>query len=280
MKPYGEPGISLLNSDYYVNFPSDFARENLFYTEQGGHYFLNQHYLTSRSLCSYRHFSFLYVVRGELLLIIEGKEYLIHDHELGIIDTSRAHLYASCQNTELLFVRFRGNTSPALVSRLFSYRHAFIPPHDSRTFQALTDIVEGFISQKPLHEETISSHIHTLLCDLLTLRYGMEGSGQSVIDQTIHYIENNYYQPVTVADLAEIACLNPSYFSEKFKKQTGVTPKQYLIQTRLNAAKILLRDTDWSIKEIADKTGFPSDAYFTQYFRSQFHQTPTQYRNP
>ena len=107
-----------------------------------------------------------------------------------------------------------------------------------------------------------------------------EGSGQSVIDQTIHYIENNYYLPVTVADLAEIACLNPSYFSEKFKKQTGVTPKQYLIQTRLNAAKILLRDTDWSIKEIADKTGFPSDAYFTQYFRSQFHQTPTQYRNP
>lgn len=279
MKPYGEAGIHLLNSEYYVNFPSDFAKENLFYTEQGGHYFLNHHYITSRSLCSYHHFSFLYVVSGELLLVIDGKEYLIHDRELGVIDTSKAHLYASCRDTELIFVRFRGNTSPALVSRLFSYRHAFVPPHNSRTFQALSEIVDGFIAQNPLPEEIISSHIHTLLCDLLTLRYGLEGAGQTVVDKAVHYIENNYYLPITVSDLAKKACLNSSYFSEKFKKQTGLTPKQYIIQTRLNAAKILLRDTDWSIREIADKTGFPSDAYFTWYFHSQFHQTPTDYRN-
>lgn len=278
MKPFGEAGILLHNSEYYINFPSEFARENLFYTEQGGHYHLNTHYVTSRPISPSRFFSFQYVVRGEMLLMIDGKEYLLHDHEIGVVDTSKAHLYAACKDTELLFVRFRGNCCPALVSRLSKYGHAFTPPHANRTYRAMSDIVDGFIGKNPLYEEVISSHIHTILCDLLSLQHTAEAGAQNVVDQAIHYIEANYYLPVTVQDLAARACLNTTYFSEKFKNQTGVTPKQYLLQTRLNAAKILLRGTDWSIREIADKTGFQSDAYFSNYFRQHFHLTPTKYR--
>lgn len=279
MKPFGEAGIMLKDSEYYINFPSEFAKKNLFYTEQGGHYHLNRHYVTSRPLSNFRYFSFQYVVRGEMLILIDGKEYLLHDNEIGVIDTSKAHLYAACKDTELLFVRFRGNHAPELVSRIHEYRHAYTPPNINRTHRALMEIAEGFIQQTPLYEEVISSHIHTILSDLLTLQHGSEAGRESVIDQSIHYIEANYYLPVTVQELAGMACLNASYFSEKFKSRTGVTPKQYLIQTRLNAAKILLRDTDWSIREIADKTGFQSDSYFTNYFHTQFHKTPTEYRN-
>ena len=278
MKPFGEAGIKLKNSEYYVNAPSDFARENLFYTELGGHYFLNRHYLVSRQITNFRFYVFHYVLHGEMLLVAGGKEYLLHENDLAIVDTSRAHLYASCRDdTEFLFMRFQGNHSKAMVQRLFQYGRVFSPPYINRTHQALLDIVSGFLEQKPLYEETISSHIHTLLCDLLTLRYTTK-RGQSVIDEAIHYIESNYHLPITVAGLAGRACLNTSYFSQKFKKQTGLTPKQYLMKTRMNAAKILLQNTSWNIREIAERTGFPSDAYFSSYFHTCFQRTPIQYR--
>lgn len=279
MKPYGEAGIKIKDSKYYVNDPSDFAKQNLFYTELGGHYFLNRHYLVSRQITNFRFYVFHYVLHGEMLLVTGGKEYLLHENELAIVDTSKAHLYASCRDdTEFLFIRFQGNGSKAIVERLFQYDRVFSPPYINRTHQVLLDIVSGFLEQKPLFEETISSHIYTLLCDLLTLRHTVENS-QSVIDEAIHYIENNYHLPITVSGLAERACLNTSYFSQKFKKQTGLTPKQYLMKTRMNAAKILLQDTTWSIREIADRTGFPSDAYFSSYFHTCFHKTPIQYRS-
>ncbi len=77
MKPFGEAGIKLKNSEYYVNAPSDFARENLFYTELGGHYFLNRHYLVSRQITNFRFYVFHYVLHGEMLLVAGGKEYFL-----------------------------------------------------------------------------------------------------------------------------------------------------------------------------------------------------------
>ena len=102
--------------------------------------------------------------------------------------------------------------------RIHEYQHAYTPPHINRTYRALTEIAEGFIQQTPLYEEIISSHIHTILSDLLTLQHGPKAGRESVIDQSIHYIEANYYLPLTVQELAGMACLNASYFFREVQK--------------------------------------------------------------
>jgi len=278
MKPFGEAGILVKDSEYYTNFPSHFAKENLFYTDHGGHYFLNEHYITSRIQSDRNIFSILYLVKGEMIFVIDGEEYTLHDNELCIVDINRACIYAACKESELLFMRFRGNKSAEMVSKIYNYRHAYSPPSISRTYNAISQIVNGFINQTPLYEEIISSHIHSILCDILSLQRKEVSFKDSPIEQAVNFMEANYYLPITIHDLADKAYLNASYFSEKFKSQIGMTPKQYLTNIRLNAAKILLLDTNWSIKEISFKVGFQNDAYFSYYFHKRFKITPTEYR--
>ena len=278
MKPYGEPGIQASESDFYVNVASEFAKMYLFYTERGGHYYVTRGYLHSRSGFSLHFYLLYYILHGELLFTIDGKEYILHQNELLIADTTKAHLFAATtDDTELIWIRFQGNSSPAIVKRIYENRHAFTSPNITLTKDYLFSIVNGFVEGNPLPEEIISSHIHVILSDLLSLRYNLPSSS-SDIDEQIRYIEKNYSSCITVQELARSACLNTNYFSAKFKAQTGYTPKQYLIRTRLNAAKILLQDTSWSVQQISDEVGFASDAYFSSYFRRMFSETPSQYR--
>ncbi|MGH8023900.1 MAG: helix-turn-helix domain-containing protein, partial [Limisphaerales bacterium] len=60
---------------------------------------------------------------------------------------------------------------------------------------------------------------------------------------------------------------------------TGLSPHQYLLELRLVRARSLLAETDLSIKEIALKTGFEDELYFSRLFRQKLNVTPTQWRN-
>ena len=63
-----------------------------------------------------------------------------------------------------------------------------------------------------------------------------------------------------------------------FKKIYGVTPYEYLIELRLQTAKILLKDTNLTIKEIADKLVFFDEHYFSSIFLKKVGVRPGVYR--
>nr|WP_246367099.1 helix-turn-helix transcriptional regulator [Paraliobacillus salinarum] len=63
-----------------------------------------------------------------------------------------------------------------------------------------------------------------------------------------------------------------------FTKETGVTPYQYVMNTRIAAARFLLKASDASIKDIAFSTGFQSESSFCTCFKKIEQLTPSQYR--
>ena len=79
--------------------------------------------------------------------------------------------------------------------------------------------------------------------------------------------------------LSEKACLSPFYFTRVFTKETGMTPYQYLLSTRISAAKFLLKSTSVSIKEIACRCGFTSSSGFCTAFKKWENLTPKEYRD-
>ncbi|MEL6325211.1 MAG: helix-turn-helix transcriptional regulator, partial [Pseudomonadota bacterium] len=58
----------------------------------------------------------------------------------------------------------------------------------------------------------------------------------------------------------------------------GITPYQYVMRERLEEAKRLLRDTEWSLVDIAVATGFSSQSHFATTFKKSVKLTPLQYR--
>jgi len=95
---------------------------------------------------------------------------------------------------------------------------------------------------------------------------------------SIRYICDHYDLPITVNELAKIERYNVTYYNDWFKQQTGVSPGTYLRRTRVEKAKELLENTDYSVTDIAVMVGYSSNSTFTRAFRSITGLTPKSYR--
>lgn len=98
------------------------------------------------------------------------------------------------------------------------------------------------------------------------------------IARAIDYIEAHYGAPLTIADLANVACLSPTHFSRTFKATTGEAVWAYVQRRRCERARQMLLDSDTVISNIAFQCGFASQAHLTTSFNHQFGHTPAAYR--
>jgi AraC-like DNA-binding protein len=98
------------------------------------------------------------------------------------------------------------------------------------------------------------------------------------MDEAIAYVLRCYAEPIEVTRLAELTHLSVSQFDRRFKRLYQMTPMQYVLRVRINAASQALMTSDRSIAEIAAACGFYDQSYFTKQFRRQFAQTPSAYR--
>lgn len=92
------------------------------------------------------------------------------------------------------------------------------------------------------------------------------------------YIRENYGMPITLESISELAGFNPTYFSTMFKKETGMTFTEYLLQTRIEAAKDMLKDTNLNISAICERVGYSDHKYFSKTFTRETGLKPNQYR--
>jgi AraC family transcriptional regulator len=113
---------------------------------------------------------------------------------------------------------------------------------------------------------------------IFALRQYEGGLPQQQVMQVMDYIHDNLSQEIRLADLAQILGLSQFHFSRMFKQSTGIAPHQYLIQQRVERAKVLLKKTNESIVDIAFACGFNSHSHLSQQFRQLTGITPKAYR--
>ena len=105
-----------------------------------------------------------------------------------------------------------------------------------------------------------------------------ESKNPVLIQKSISYINEHYNEDINLETIANIVHLNPSYFSSIFKKEVGVSFSNYLNKIRIEQSKLLLKNTDSSIVEIALEVGFEDQSYFSKVFKNLTKMTPKQYR--
>lgn len=93
-----------------------------------------------------------------------------------------------------------------------------------------------------------------------------------------NYIERHYAEDINVTELANLGYELVSCFMRRFKKETGVTPMEYLNGIRMKNARTLLKESNFPISEIAEKCGFETEEKFRVRFKESFDVTPEQYR--
>lgn len=98
------------------------------------------------------------------------------------------------------------------------------------------------------------------------------------LETLFEYVDNNYYNRISLEEAATIANFSPHYFCKFFKRMTGVTFFDYLNEYRCEKADLLLRTTDKSIMEIALESGFSSCQYFSKIYHRFRGYSPSETR--
>ena len=138
--------------------------------------------------------------------------------------------------------------------------------------QKLDDIhtVEGVQS---LHDEMVIDYAEKMR------RYSRSDTNSKHINACKEYIYSHIKERITIEDLADEFGVSAGYLSRLFKKQTGVSVSAYIREQKIDIAKNLLRFSDYSMIDIANRLSFSSQSHFIQQFRESVGMTPKKYRD-
>lgn len=103
-------------------------------------------------------------------------------------------------------------------------------------------------------------------------------SEQSVAEILKKYVDQHYAEDIHTSDIADVFFIDSDYGSKLFKKQFGISFKNYIIQKRIDTSKQLLLHTDLSINAVSINVGYENYSYFTRLFKKLEGITPTEYR--
>ena len=138
--------------------------------------------------------------------------------------------------------------------------------------QKLDDIhtVEGVQS---LHDEMVIDFTEKMR------RYSRADTNSKHINACKEYIYSHIKERITIEDLADEFGVSASYLSRLFKQETGVSVSGYIRERKIEVAKNLLRFSDYSMIDIANRLSFSSQSHFIQQFRESVGMTPKKYRD-
>lgn len=101
---------------------------------------------------------------------------------------------------------------------------------------------------------------------------------QILANKAKEYIKANIAKNITIDEIASMFYLSSHYFGDIFKKETGMSLKEYHTLLRMKEAALLLNHKDANISDIAKELGFSSIHYFSRKFKQFYGKSPVEYR--
>ena len=99
-----------------------------------------------------------------------------------------------------------------------------------------------------------------------------------ISDKLLSYITQHCCEKLTLENIADLCSYNKSYFSRIFKEYTNLTFTEYLRNARMEKAKELLCDSDYSITDIVYHVGYSDKTKFFAHFKTYTGVSPLNYR--
>ncbi len=129
-------------------------------------------------------------------------------------------------------------------------------------------------------KEVVLSALGSLISGYVTVYAGQEGISDVVEDIRRSIVKNFSDINYKLDEYMKSLPFSYDYLRKLFKKETGITPHEYLVRTRMNGAKMLLSGVSkhgYSINEISELCGFSEPLYFSRVFKKHFGCSPSAY---
>jgi AraC-like DNA-binding protein len=182
------------------------------------------------------------------------------------------------------WIGFKGSIMDHLVQQHFFDPAEPILPIGVQepVFKLFTEIIATIKAEKPGYQPLAAGalvHLLGLLHALTKARnLEKEDVNESIINKARVMFRANIDQNISLEKVAEELNVSYAWFRKAFKLYTGMAPNQYILQLKIEEAKLLMTDPAKSIKEIAFCLNFESAAYFSKLFKEKTGLSPEQCR--
>ena len=240
----------------------------------------------------------LYVIEGEGKLFLEGAEHPLRAGTLALIGPGVVYRMELEHPLELIALNFDYTWQRQELEETLEA----LPPEAAEQMErvcvedcavlsaplilrevfgvkdALENIVAVFQAKKCFFREEMACRLKELLIRLARTAMLTDADPEELTDRLIRYLQEHYSEDITVEEIATHFHYHASHINRLMRQATGTTIRNYLIRCRIDAAKALLVSTELSVSRIAARTGFQSAGYFSNAFRKDTGQSPSQYR--
>lgn len=267
----------------FVN-ASMFAKDNLLYIQESGKFCSGKDYYTKRQgLDSYL---IMYTVSGRGILEYNGEEYILTPGSVMFIDCKKPQNYRTEKTAgkwEMIWVHLNGKNIKA-------YYEKYLEKNDGSPVSMLSEdnsvneIIENILSVSKAYSKDFNSDIiaDNLLNSLLKeciIKSGVDSAlAPDYVKETARFLRHHYSEEIDLDYLSREFNISKFHLQRKFNETMGCSPLKYLLNVRINRAKRLLRGTDLSVTDVAERIGIEPN-YFIRLFKSTESVTPKQYRN-
>lgn len=258
-------------------------------------YFIDENYSQNHAHMLHKHsgiLEILYIDSGEGRYMVGKREYAVVPGDIVICNEGILHGEAPFQqhNIQTYCCALNGISIPGLPDNYLldpRYKPVIHMGGSSNHIKYLMKTLYELFTENVSHEE-ICQHLAQALFLIVKEKLDQDAvSGKEVgnrkreelIRRITDYIDQNYTQPLTLKEISEMFYISPSGLSHMFKKETGISPMQYVIHRRIGEAQTLLMDTHIPIHEIEEHLGFGSSCHFSAMFKKYIGISPKEYRS-
>lgn len=252
----------------------------------------------SATMHSHEYIELAYVLEGDGVTTINGKDEPLKKGDFYIIDYNSAHSYNSetmdfriinCLfSPQIIDSTFTDNMSfnDAMASYFFkvSGRHINSPAADRLYYDQTGEIrmlFENMLNEYTIGEagnhELMRYYIRTIIIKMARM-IGSTNKVSDAIKFVIDAINRRCNENISLGDIADEIHYSLPHLSAKFKSETGMTFTKYLQNVRIEKAASLLTATDMPIEEIAEQVGYKDINAFYSIFKRLTNVTPKEYR--
>ncbi len=213
-----------------------------------------------------------YVIAGKARYFIDGTEYVVKKGDLICIPkgTHRAAVSVpedlmECYSTNL-FLRDQKGDDVSLPLDLVSHIGS-VP----QLISCFHEIHEEWLKREFGYKLKVKASMCLILYHILDLLFNENRiSNKDIrIINSIRYMSTHFAEEVSIDTMAALFHIHPVYYGNLFKKNIGITFKQYLISLRLNHAENMLRSGEGNVGDAALQSGFSDIYYFSKLFKEK-----------
>ena len=227
-----------------------------------------------------------FVLDGEGVLEYEGKRKQISKDQSFMLLAGETTTYWADRSNPWYYcwIGFHGDMADKIVESMGFTKEN--PVVEVRNIKKAEEIIRRMISTKELELDgqlRRYAYMMTLFSDLIEA-VNWENSNEpqlqiiSYAEYAVRFINNHYREKIRIQDLAQHIGISRSYLVKLMKQETGMSPQEYLIDTRMKRASEMLIRTNDSIRNVADECGYDDALAFSKVFKAKFGINPSDYR--